>query len=260
MRSVGRLEDRIVVVTGAGRGIGRALAEGLADEGARVVVSARTLADLEEVATGIRDRGGRATTVVGDALDPGGARAPVRAALAEHGAVDVLVNNVGGRHGDDGDPWNEHDDLFDELLTLNLTSAWWTTNAALPQMRRQGRGRVVNIGSGLSDRAGASIAYTAAKHGLVGLTRSLATSVGRHGITVNCVCPGYTLTSGLDWHVVGTRMGVDAAEARRRVEGETALGRTLAAGELTGTVALLASDEGAGITGQVLHVDGGWRL
>ena len=94
----------------------------------------------------------------------------------------------------------------------------------------------------------------------MGLTRAVAQSVGRHGITVNCLCPGYTVTGGLDWGVVGARMGVPADEARRRVESETALGRTVPAEELAGALLLLASDDGAGITGQVLHVDGGWRL
>jgi NAD(P)-dependent dehydrogenase (short-subunit alcohol dehydrogenase family) len=254
------LEGRVAVVTGAGRGIGRSLAQTLAAAGAAVVLSSRTAGDLDEVAQQIRSDGGVATPVVADALEPAGAREPVHVAVAEHGRLDVLVNNVGGRYGDDADPWVEQDALFGELLTLNLTSAWWTTNAALPHLRASGRGRVVNIGSGLSDRAGASIAYTTAKHGLVGLTRSLAHSVGREGITVNCLCPGYTLTSGLDWEVVAARTGESPSQARQRVESETALGRTLAAHELGGAAVLLASDEGAGITGQVLHVDGGWRL
>jgi 3-hydroxybutyrate dehydrogenase len=256
----GRLHGRVAVVTGAGRGIGRALAEALAAEDAAVVLSARTQADLDAVVAGIRERGGRATTVVADAMDPDQARAPVRAAIATYGALDVLVNNVGGRLDDDADPWRERDDVFADLLTLNLTSAWWTTNAALPHMRAQRRGRVINIGSGLSDRAGASMGYTAAKHGLVGLTRSLALATGAHGITVNCLCPGYTETGAVSWRVVGARMGVDAAEAQRRVEAENAIGRTLQATELGGTAVLLASDDGAGITGQVLHVDGGWKL
>ena len=256
----GQLADRVAVVTGAGLGIGRALAEALAAEGATMVLSSRTQADLDVVASGIRSRGGRATTVVADATEPDGARAPVRAAVATYGSVDVLVNNVGGRIGDDADPWVEHDDVFAQVLTLNLSSAWWATNAALPQMRAQGHGRVINIGSGLSDRAGASMAYTAAKHGLVGLTRSLALTTGRHGITVNCLCPGYTETQAVDWRVVGARLGVDAAEAQRRVEAENAIGRILPASELGGAAVLLASDAGAGITGQVLHVDGGWKL
>ncbi|GIF52033.1 NAD(P)-dependent dehydrogenase (short-subunit alcohol dehydrogenase family) [Asanoa ferruginea] len=254
-----KLAGRVAVVTGAGRGIGRALAEALAGEGASVVVSSRTATDLAEVTAAI---GGDARAVVADALDRDQARAPVRAALAAFGRLDILVNNVGGRPGDgvDADPWHEHDDLFDRLLTLNLSSAWWTTNAALPAMRERGYGRVINIGSGVADRAGASMAYTAAKHGLVGLTRSLALATGTHGITVNCLCPGWTQTSAIDWDVIGARSGISGAEARDRVTADIAQRRVLDAEELGAVAVLLASDAGAAITGQVWHVDGGWRL
>jgi NAD(P)-dependent dehydrogenase (short-subunit alcohol dehydrogenase family) len=262
-RVQGRLEGRVAAVTGAGRGIGRALALALAAEGARLVVSSRTQADLDELAGQIGR--GRAVGVVADALDRVQARSPVRTAMETFGRLDILVNNVGGRVGvgsdsPDADAWSEHDDLFDRLLTLNLTSAWWAANAALPVMRAQGYGRIVNIGSGLSDHAGASIAYTAAKHGLVGLTRSLALAAGPHGITVNCLCPGWTVTSTVDWGVVGARAGVSAEEARHRAESEIAVRRALGPAELGPVLVLLASADGAGITGQVWHADGGWRL
>lgn len=229
------------------------------------MVSSRTRVDLDEVVDGVRAAGGVAEAVVADAQDRADARAPVRAAIEGFGRVDILVNNVGGRAGaggeaPDADPWTEHDDLFEQLLTLNLSSAWWAANAALPQMRAQGYGRVINIGSGLSDRAGASIAYTAAKHGVVGLTRSLALNTGGHSITVNCLCPGYTVTSSVDWDVVGARAGISAAAAKARVEEENATRRILLASELGPVAILLASEEGAGITGQVWHVDGGWKL
>jgi NAD(P)-dependent dehydrogenase (short-subunit alcohol dehydrogenase family) len=262
-RLEGRLEGRVATVTGAGRGIGRALALALAAEGARLVVSSRTQRDLDELVDEIGR--GRAVAVVADALDRLQARSPVHAAVETFGRLDILINNVGGRAGvgsdsPDADAWSEHDNLFDRLLTLNLTSAWWTANAALPVMRAQGYGRIVNIGSGLSDHAGASIPYTAAKHGLVGLTRSLALAAGPYGITVNCLCPGWTVTSTVDWDVVGARTGVPPEEAKRKAESEIAVRRALDASELSPVAVLLASEDGAGITGQVWHADGGWRL
>jgi 3-hydroxybutyrate dehydrogenase len=262
----GQLAQRVAVVTGAGRGIGRALALALAAEGAAVVGSARSGDDLERLVADVTALGGRARAVVADATDPRAAREPVRVAVAEFGAVDIVVNNVGGRQGPfppghDGDPYSLADEVFEYLMTLNLTSGWWTTSEALPHMSGRGYGRIINIGSGLSRRAGGSLAYTAAKHGVVGLTRALALAVGREGITVNCLCPGWTDTPHNDWDSVGARMGgLSAVAARARAESENAQGRILAPGELGPMAVLLASPAGAGITGQVLSVDGGWKL
>jgi NAD(P)-dependent dehydrogenase (short-subunit alcohol dehydrogenase family) len=262
----GVLTGRVAVVTGAGRGIGRALALAFAAQGAAVVGSSRTRADLDELVRAIEGAGGTARAVVADAADPEQAREPVRVADREFGAVDVLVNNVGGRVGPfaagaDGDAYALDDEVFGYVLTLNLMSGWWTTSAALPLMRARGYGRVINIGSGLSKRAGRSMPYTAAKHGVVGLTVSLALSCGADGITVNCLCPGWTRTSHNDWTEVGRRMGgVTADEAQARAAAENAQHRVLEADELAPMAVLLASDAGAGITGQVISVDGGWQI
>ena len=240
------MNGRVAVVTGGGRGIGRAIALRFAAEGADVVISSRTKDDLDAVAAG---GDGRIHTVVADALDPDGARLPVREAVARLGHVDVLVNNVGG-----------HQRTFEDTLTLNLLSAWWTTDEALPHMRARGWGRILNIGSGASRRASASPGYTAAKHGIVGLTRQLAVDTGTQGITVNCLCPGWTNTSLLDWDRVAATKGVTTEEARGAAEADSAQRRILEPEELTGLAVLLASDGGAGITGQVLAVDGGYKL
>jgi NAD(P)-dependent dehydrogenase (short-subunit alcohol dehydrogenase family) len=240
------VKGRVAVVTGGGRGIGRAIALRFAAEGADVVISSRTQDDLDAVAA---QGEGRIHPVVADALDPDGARLPVREAVDRHGHVDVLVNNVGG-----------HQRTFEDTLTLNLLSAWWTTEEALPHMRRHGWGRIINIGSGASRRASASPGYTAAKHGLVGLTRQLAVDTGTQGITVNCLCPGWTNTSLLDWDRVAATKGVTTEEARGAAEADSAQRRILEPEELTGLAVLLASEGGAGITGQVLAVDGGYKL
>jgi NAD(P)-dependent dehydrogenase (short-subunit alcohol dehydrogenase family) len=260
------LAGRVAVVTGAGRGIGRSLALALADQGALVVGSARTASDLDELVLSAEQRGGQARAVVADASDPEGAREPVRVARRDYGGVDILVNNVGGRvgpfaTGSDGDPYLLDDETFGYVLALNLMSGWWTTSAALPLMRERGYGRIVNIGSGLSKRAGRSVPYTAAKHGVVGMTVALAASCGVDGITVNCLCPGWTRTSHNDWAEVGKRMGgISPEQAHQRAASENAQRRVLEPDELAPMAILLASPAGAGITGQVISVDGGWHL
>lgn len=244
---MGQLDGQVAVITGAGRGIGRAIALRYAGEGASIVISARTSTDLDAVIA----EAGTGMAVVADALSREGAREPVRTAIERFGRVDILVNNVGGNAGGNPDPYAVDDAGFDRTLTLNLTSAWWASTAALPAMRDRGFGRIVNIGSGASKRAAASVAYTTAKHGLVGLTRQLAAATALHGITVNCLCPGWTNTSALD------RLAEDALE---RGESENLQHRILEPEELTGMATLLAGPDGGGITGQVISVDGGYRV
>jgi NAD(P)-dependent dehydrogenase (short-subunit alcohol dehydrogenase family) len=251
----------VAVVTGGGRGIGRAIALRYAREGATVVLSSRTQSDLDAVVAQIADEGGAAAVaVVADASDRDAARRPVREAIERFERVDILVNNVGGSVGRHHDPFTGDDESFERTLALNLTSAWWTTREALPGMRERGFGRVISIGSGASKRAAASLAYTTAKHGLVGFTKQLAQLTGRTGITVNLLCPGWTNTSLLDFEKVAKRAGTSVEEAVESAEAESAQHRVLEPEELTGMATLLASDEGAGITGQVISVDGGYRL
>jgi NAD(P)-dependent dehydrogenase (short-subunit alcohol dehydrogenase family) len=251
----------VAVVTGGGRGIGRAIALRYAREGATVVISSRTRSDLDAVVAQIDHEGGApAVAVVADASDRDDARRPVREAVSRFGRVDVLVNNVGGSVGRHHDPFTGDDESFERTIVLNLTSAWWTTREALPGMRERGFGRIISIGSGASKRAAAALAYTTAKHGLVGFTRQLAQATGRTGITVNLLCPGWTNTSLLDFEKVAQRAGTTVEEAIESAASENAQHRVLEPEELTGMATLLASDDGAGITGQVISVDGGYRL
>jgi NAD(P)-dependent dehydrogenase (short-subunit alcohol dehydrogenase family) len=251
----------VAVITGGGRGIGRALAQRFAAEGATVVISSRTATDLDAVLAGIAAADGPpGLAVVADASDRDDARRPVHAALDRFGRVDILVNNVGGSVGRAHDPFTGDDASFEDTLALNLTSAWWTTRAALPAMREQQWGRVISIGSGASKRAAGTVAYTTAKHALIGLTKQLAQATGADGITVNLLCPGWTNTSLLDFEKVAQRNGTTVDEAMAVAHADNAQHRVLEADELAGMATLLASDEGAGITGQVISVDGGYRL
>jgi len=250
-----RLRERVAVVTGGSRGIGAALAAALAGEGARVVISGRTQATLERTAEAIG-----ALAVVAEAGDRASAPEPVRRAIERFGRVDILVNNVGGTAGGSADLFTGADAAFEETLALNLTSAFWTTRAALPSMRSAGYGRIVNIGSGAARHAAGTPGYTAAKHGLVGLTRQLAQDLARFGITVNCVCPGWTDTELVSFERIARRRGTSEAQARADAEAESAQRRILDACDLGPMVVLLASPEAAGVTGQVIGVDGGYRL
>lgn len=254
------LDGRVAVVTGGGRGIGRALAIALADAGAAVVVSARTRNDLDEVVDVVTSAGSHGVAVVADASIREEAVRPVDAAVREFGRLDIVVNNVGGSPPGNQHPIDGDIDVIEATLTLNLTSAFWVTHAALPRMRDQRYGRVISIGSGASRRAAASWAYTTAKHGLVGFTKQLAKDTGSDGITANCVCPGWTNTSLVDFDRIARRTGTTAEEARSAAEADSALGRILEPEELAPLTVLLASPAGGAITGQTIGVDGGFQL
>jgi len=254
-------DGRVVVVTGGGRGLGRAFALAYADEGATVVVSSRTGAELHHVVAAIHDRGGRALAVVADAMGRETAREPVRAAISEFGRVDVLVNNVGAVLGGEQDPFVCSDAAVEDTVALCLLSAWWTTREALPHMKARHYGRILNIGSGASKMSGSPVGYTAAKHGVVGLTKGLAAQVAPAGITVNCLCPGWVRTSLVDFDKLGVRYGMTAEQVEERARSESALGYIFEPEELCDMALLLTSERrGRGLTGQVISVDGGWKI
>jgi NAD(P)-dependent dehydrogenase (short-subunit alcohol dehydrogenase family) len=258
---VGQLDGRIAVVTGGGRGIGRAIARRYAEEGATIVISSRTQSDLDAVVEHAASVGSEGVAVVADAMERESAQSPVRVALERFGRVDVLVNNVGGTVGRHHDPFaDDPDESFERTLLFCLTSIWWTTKAALPAMREQGHGRIISIGSGASKGTGGSLAYTTAKHGLAGFSKQLAAAAAPHGINVNLLCPGWTNTSLIDWERIAAREGITPAEAEARAGATSLQNRVLEPEELSGMAVLLAGADGRGITGQVISVDGGYRV
>lgn len=257
---MGQLTGRVAVITGGGRGIGRAIALRYAAEGATIAISSRTAGDLDDVLRTAGVGEDRGLAVVADAMDRQDARRPVTEALSRFGRVDILVNNVGGTVGGNPDPFVGDDNAFEQTLTLCLTSAWWTTSAALPGMRERGFGRILSIGSGASKMTGGSVPYVAAKHGLAGFTKQLAAAAAPYGINVNLLCPGWTRTSLLDFDKIAARQGTTAAEEEARAAQENLQHRVLDADELTGMATLLAADDGRGITGQIISVDGGYKV
>ena len=261
---MGRLHGRVAWVTGGGRGIGRAIALALAADGATVAVSARTRSELDAVAREIQARGGRALAVEADAMSLADTSAAAAAIAEGFGPVDILVNNAGGGTGiaDAGQLTPEQRDaaLFAANVDLNLFSAYRASRAVLESMVGRGFGRIINIGSGYAKRSGGAPAYTAAKHGLIGLTRAMAADVATRGVTVNCLCPGWTNTQLVNVDAMAKARDTDAASVRAAIESENLQRRILEPEELAPMAVLLAAPESFGITGQVISVDGGYKV
>ncbi len=261
---MGSLDGLVALVTGGGRGIGRAIALEMAQDGASIAIASRSKNELDEVVAEAEALGRTGLAIRADALVREDCTAAVDAVVERFGRIDILVNNVGGvtfRTGPaDHDPFAYNDDIFVNDLTLNLVTHYWTTRAALPHMREHHFGRIINIGSGYAKTSGGTLSYSAAKHGLVGLTRALAAQVAPFGITVNCLCPGWTNTRLINLPLMAQRMGTDIEGAKAQLGADNLLKRILEPEELGPMAALLAAPGSAGITGQVISVDGGYRV
>ena len=237
---------RVAIVTGASRGIGRAIAAELAARGARVVVAARER-HAEDAAQEITAAGGTAVAATVDVTDPPSVAAMVDLALERFGRLDVLVSNAGVAR-DQLLPRMRRED-WDVVLATNLTAAFACAQAAVRPMLKQRWGRIVCIGSvvGLTGNAG-QVNYAASKAGLIGFARALAREVGSRGITVNVVAPGYIETDM-------TR--TVRSEAQNAWMAQIPIGRLGTPADVAAAVCFLASDEASYITGQVLGVNGG---
>lgn len=259
-----RLADRTAFITGGGRGIGRAVALAFAREGARVFVVARTTSEVERVAGEMRAECGddAAAHAPCDVADPRSVEAAFAAARAFFGAgIDVLVNNAGV--ADSSKFAETSDEFWRRHLDINLTGTFYCMRAALPSMVERGWGRIVNIAS-VAGKTGAPYvaAYTASKHGVVGLTRSVALEVAAKGVTINAVCPGYVDTDMTTRAVenIQARTGRGAAEALEAIKRMSPQQRLVTPEEVAALSVLLASHDGRGITGQAINVDGGTIL
>jgi 3-hydroxybutyrate dehydrogenase len=253
------LRDRHAIVTGGGHGLGGAIASALASAGANVTVMGRDHVKLDEWASGLRERLQiEARAVVCDVTDPDSVSVAFAAATDALGAAHVLVNNAGQART--ASFVETSLDLWEHTIAVNLTGSFMCAQQVLPAMLRNRGGRIVNIASTAALRGYATLAaYCASKHGLLGMTRSLAAEVAQSGITVNAVCPGYT-EGGMSDQAVAAIMalrGVSADEALAMLIRHNPQKRLTTQHEVAATVAWLCSPDASAITGQAIAVAGG---
>ncbi|MEO1039297.1 MAG: 3-hydroxybutyrate dehydrogenase [Pseudomonadota bacterium] len=256
------LTGHVAIVTGSTSGIGAALAEGLAKNGAHVVLNG--LGDADEIeklrARIAADHGVEVRYHPANMLDAEAIEAMIGFAESEFGRLDILVNNAGIQHVAPVDEFPKA--KWDAILAINLSSSFHGIKFAVPIMKRQGRGRIVNIASAHALVASPfKSAYVAAKHGIMGLTKTVALETAEDGITVNAICPGYVRTPLVDAQIA------DTAKARGISEEEVVRDVMLSAqptkkfveyDELIGALLYLVSDDGANVNGTSVSVDGGW--
>ena len=270
-----RLENKVAIVTGCARerGIGRAIAMRLADEGAHVVVAdyCRSMPEypdakfgqmeeLEGVAAAIRKLGRRSLAVKVDVTDEAEVAQMAEAAMKEFGRVDILCSNAGGGVG--GGPVIQQTlDSWNRTVGINLTGTFLCAKHVAPKIIASGRGgRIINTASIAGKRGGPMMAaYSAAKHGVIGLTRSLALELGAFNITVNAVCPGFVETQLFEGliNMVGATRNMNREQVLKTFVNQVPMGRMQTGEDVANVVAFLASEDGGYMTGQALNICGG---
>jgi NAD(P)-dependent dehydrogenase (short-subunit alcohol dehydrogenase family) len=245
-----RLKDKVAIVTGGAKGLGRAFAVQMAAEGARVmVVTRKDLDNLKETVRQIEDLGGQATSFQADVSKEADTLAMAEEALKAFGRIDILVNNAAVYDGITRKPFYEIDPAeWDLVMAVNVKGAFLTTRAVFPSMKKQGYGKIVNLASEAFFTGSHGFAhYVSSKGGIIGLTRALAVELGPYNICINCVAPGFT----------DTEASRGLGDVNKYDTSKTPLRRLEKPEDLTGAAVFLASSESDFMTGQTLLVDGG---
>jgi NAD(P)-dependent dehydrogenase (short-subunit alcohol dehydrogenase family) len=253
-----KLDGKIAAITGGTAGMGRGIAEAFLAEGASVALFARN-AERGAAVLAELGAGERGLFVAGDVMRQSDLEGFVDTAVDHFGTLDILVNNAGGA-GDLQPLINLSDEAFDEAMKWNVYSTFWATRRALPTMLAKGDGRIINISS-MEGKHGKPVltAYSAAKHAVNGLTKSLAREVGAQGVTVNAICPGLVITDIIrnNGPATAKAMGMEFEDMITMFAQEAAIKRPNTVEEIAAVAVLLASPAGAGITGAQISVDGG---
>jgi 3-oxoacyl-[acyl-carrier protein] reductase len=257
-----KLADKVVVITGPAKGMGRAVTLGFAEEGCKLVLAGRDTAAIEPVAAEARALGVPAIVVACDLTDDQQTEALARHALEAFGRIDVLVNVAGGSGPIGKTGWETSAAEFNEIVQLNMTGCFNTMHAVLPSMIERKSGKIVNVGGtfGMRGRAG-RMAYSASKWGLRGITKSFALEAGPHNININCVAPGMVDGPRFRDKVcanMARKLGITLEEAMERHAADYALRRVSQDEDIANACLFLASDVSRQITGVDLPVDGGW--
>ena len=259
-----QLKDKVAVITGPAKGMGRAVTLAFAEHGAKLVLAGRDTAAIEPVAAEARALGVPAIVVPCDLTNAVQTEALAHHALEAFGRIDILINVAGGSGPIGKTGWETSTEEFNDIVELNMTGCFNTMHAVLPSMIEQRSCKVVNVGGtfGMRGRAG-RLAYSASKWGLRGITKSFALEAGPFNINVNCVAPGMVDGARFREKVcanMATKLGITLEEAMTRHAADYALKRVSTDADVANACLFLASDVSKQITGVDLPVDGGWAM
>jgi 3-oxoacyl-[acyl-carrier protein] reductase len=248
-----RLKGKVAIVTGGGRGLGKAFCLKLAEEGAKVVVV--DVIDTTSTVKEIEDRNGAAIGLKVDVSKEEDTRRMAEETVAKFGRIDVLVNNAAIFYGLQRKSFQDiSTEEWDRLMAVNVKGQWLCAKAVAPEMKKQGKGKIINVASNVAFTGHVGfLHYLTSKAAILGLTRGLAGELGEHGVCVNTLCPGMAMTEA-------RRLYTTEEKAVERAQKEQLIKRPQQPEDLVGIVAFLASDESDLMTGQTVIVDGGWIL